>query len=351
MITIPDNMNLVTYTEFCSKACNSTTNMQQYICNLDNFVGAIDGPNKIYGPGSKIPEIYLIDQGESVIVKSCDDSKPLNLHKLSELINKQVTKLNNTTINLHLLVCLDVFDISNMENKDNIENNLNYNILSKMKMLDCNEDALKITHQNPFPTNIELKPNTIIGVIDISGTKNKLDLKFKDNVKSDDPYLVYLNIIRQLNLLFKTHSNESNIKFMTWLNRNYNINHLNLGTLINFDLKSNSIIELISKIGIAIVLESDDQDLYNTILSEIPNAINNDNNILIDMSRINISDKENAKIIKKYLFKILNNKINSITEDRAINESIRRAEQEQQKAEEKLQSLRLTRIYTPYKKQ
>ena len=97
----------------------------------------------------------------------------------------------------------------------------------------------------------------------------------------------------------------------------------------NWDMNSyKSILELISRISSVIVLEQQDESLFKNILSQIPNASNNDNNIIIDMSNIDISNKDNVKIIKKYLFKILNDKINPITEDTAINESIRRAERE-----------------------
>ena len=333
MITIKNSMNLITYAEFCSKACNSTINMQQYICNSDNFVGAIDGPNKIYGPGSKIPEIYLIDEGESVIVKSCNDSKPLNLHKLSELINKQVSNSSSKTINLHLLVCLDVFDISNIKNKDNIENNLNYNNLSKMMMLDCNEDNLKINRENPLQINIKLKPNTIIAVSAMSGAKNKLELKFKDNIKSEDKYETYPEIIRQLNVLFKAHhKKQKNELFINWLKKNYYITTKSI-YLDNLNSESRTIEELILKISNGYDINQNDNNLYNEIIKKIPEVSNTNDTITIDMSEINISDKDTALIIKKYLFKILNNKINPYTNNERMNESIKQAEKEAEEAQ------------------
>ena len=308
MITIPQNINLVTYADFCSKACNTTRNMQQYICNSGNFVGAIDGPNKIYGPDSIIPEIYLADEpNQSTIIKSCNDKTALGLYKLSNLLKETFeTPLVNPT-NIHLLVCLDVFDISNMENKDNIETIFDLKLLNKLWknnfMLDCNESALKINRMDPLTNNIILEPNTIIA--HMSGVKQKLKLNFKDNIKSEDKYGIYPAIIRQLNVLFNVHNKEKNKVFINWLQQNYLIS---TNYSDDLDSKTTSISDLIIKIGNAIKLDKLDKKIYDKILPEIEINIS-ENTITIDMSEIDISNKDNACIITKYLFKILNNKI------------------------------------------
>ena len=315
MITIPKNINLVTYADFCSKACNRTIDMQQYICNSDNFVGAIDGPNKIYGQDSIIPEIYLADEpNQSTIIKSCNDESALGLYKLSNLLKETFkTPLVNPT-NIHLLVCLDVFDISNMENKDNIENEFNHNLLLKLShnnfMIDCNEDALKIKPKNPLPTNINLKPNTIIAYM--SGAKEKLELKFQNNIKSNDKYGTYPAIIEQFNVLFKNHAvKQPNKKFIYWLYQRFY--DLTLNEPID-DSESSTIGELILKISNGYDINPNDNNLYTKIVQEIPelevDVTKNSDTITIDMSTIDISDRNNAVIIKKYLLKILNYKIN-----------------------------------------
>jgi hypothetical protein len=287
--------------------------MQQYICNLDNFVGAIDGPNKIYGPDSIIPEIYLADEpNQSTIIKSCNDETALGLYKLSNLLKETFKTPPVNPTNIHLLVCLDVFDISNMENKDNIETIFNLKLLNKLWknnfMLDCNEVALKIEPMDPLPTNINLKPNTIIA--SMSGAKKKLELKFQNNIKSNDEYGTYPAIIEQFNVLFKNHAaKQPNKKFIYWLYQRFY--DLTLNEPID-DSESSTIGELILKISNGYDINPNDNNLYTKIVNNIPKVkvTNTSDTITIDMSKIDISDKHNAVIIKKYLLKILNYKIN-----------------------------------------
>jgi hypothetical protein len=215
---------------------------------------------------------------------------------------------------------------------------LNIDPLSKIQLLDenCSEDILKIKRSIG---SSELTPNTIKSVIDISNTKTNLELKFEDNAKSKDENKVYPNIIIQLNNVFTKYNHPSDTKFINWLNTQFDISYnkerINEATSIN---------DLIFKIANSIIIDRSDQSLYDEILNKIPPVIHTNNTIKIDMSNIDISDQHNARIIKKYLFKILNNKINPpITDNTEINERIKQTEEEakegQEKAKERLERL------------
>ena len=353
MITIPKNMNLITYTDFCSRSCSNVKTMINFICNSDNSVGSFDKAHKEYASDSIIPEIYLTgyEGNDSIKIDKCNSNNISNVYinnnynkfdklsKLIEIIKKDVNENEiEKNINIHFIPCLEVYDISKLANID-INNNIPSLIMNKLNnsnsLKNCSEDILKIKQSIG---SSELTPNTIKAVIDISGIKKNLELKFQDNVKSEDKHGIYPAIIQQLNNLFKYHQIKDNKIFINWLVNKYKIN----SDLKIIDISQyKSILELISRISSVIVLEQQDKSLFENILSGIPNAINNNNNILIDMSGIDISDKEKAEIIKKYLFKILKNKINPITEDRAINKKIEEFEQEKHKDQKKLEKAKL----------
>ena len=353
MITIPDNINLVTYSEFCSKACTNIKVIQRYICNPSEFVGAVDAPNEIYGPNSVIPEVYLVMEGDPININICNKNiifnKTLGFSKLSELLDIINKQTQPRKVNAHILVCLQVFDISNIDAnmKNNIDENL-FKIISKQnfaskkieEMSNCNEKTLNIekkdhvslsklsfkdavekfmkktshgsTVKSSIKNNIELMKNTIISIIVIKDVKTKLYLKFNDNIKLNDVYLLYPTIIHQLNDLFKNHIYKQFRNMFYRLSLPFDYKNKN----IDNDLEYNNIKEFMQQISSLIELNSSDENLYNTIRNAIVlqnnNIYNTENsNITINMFYENITDSDNVNIIKKYLFKLLSDIINS----------------------------------------
>ena len=363
IIEIENSMNLIIYADFCKQACSTVKTIEKFICNPSTFVGAFDQAHKKYGSGSIIPEIYLMGfkGNDNLKITKCGTDEPIfhdaNLNKfikLSELIEKIKTDISNNNIknniDIHFIPCLEVYDISKLSDisininditPDEFFSKLKKNNVKISNMLllneDCSEDILKIKRSR----SKKLTPNTIKGVIDISNIKTILELKFQDNIKSitrnekgkeirTDDKLIYPTIIRQLNNVFTAYNHPSNIEFKKWLKNTFNVKYDD--TKIN---EATSINDLIFKIANSIIIDSFDESLYDEILNKIPPVIHTNNTIKIDMSNIDISDEHNARIIRKYLFKILNNKINPPIDDTAINEGIEQAKKEAKETQEK----------------
>ena len=213
-ITIPDNIRLIVYSDFCGQACNNVKNIINYICN-DEQEEINEIAYNFLNPGSKIPELYVISNNkDNLKLSNCDNNiiyqenyyQDNSLNKavpLSLIIEKLKTylkdnNLEDVKIDLHWTVCLDVIDKERVkieEPNNNIisKNKYNYNtndIISVFKYLldPCNEELLNIQYNstNSDYTNckIKIKKNTILIISKIISDKN---------VKI---YLTYPNIIK-----------------------------------------------------------------------------------------------------------------------------------------------------------
>lgn len=213
-ITIPDNIRLIVYSDFCGRACNNVKNIINYICN-DEQKKINEIAYNFLNPGSKIPELYVIsDNRHNIKLSNCDNNiiyqetynQDNSLNRavpLSSIIKELKTylKANNledVKIDLHWTVCLDVIDKERLKieepNNDIIsKNKYNYNsndIISGFKYIlePCNEELLSIqynsTNSDYANCKIKIKKNTILIISQIISNKN---------VKI---YLTYPNIIK-----------------------------------------------------------------------------------------------------------------------------------------------------------
>lgn len=174
LITIPDNMRLILYSDFCGKACNNVKSIINYICNEEQ-----DRINEIayntLNPGSKIPELYVIpNEKDNVNLSNCNNNiiyeeiykEDKNLNKaipLSIIIEKlnsylKANNLDDVKIDLHWTICLDVIDkerikiedpsnnILSKSKYDYTENDLDYNF--KYELNQCHEKLLGIQYNS-----------------------------------------------------------------------------------------------------------------------------------------------------------------------------------------------------------
>ncbi len=74
LITIPDNMRLTVYSDFCGKACNNVKTIIKYICNEQQDKISEIAYNTL-NSGSKIPELYVIpDKKDNVKISNCNNN-------------------------------------------------------------------------------------------------------------------------------------------------------------------------------------------------------------------------------------------------------------------------------------
>ena len=175
MITIPDNIRLVVYSDFCGRSCSNIKTITNYICN-EKVSSIKEIAYNIFGPQSIIPELYIIGDaianiklstcnGDVIFSQEYDKSNvasnkfvPLStiLTKLDEHL-KSLTEMKDTVINLHWIPCLEVYNkdlikekeepdkIRTFLDKSNTEYNISdYAIFQKYKMNPCNESLLNI---------------------------------------------------------------------------------------------------------------------------------------------------------------------------------------------------------------
>ena len=296
-ITIPDNMRLVVYSDFCGKACNNVKTIIQYICNEEQ-----DKINEIayntLNSGTKIPELYVIpDKKDNIKLSDCDNNviyekfykQDHNLNKaipLSLIIKnlKAYLKHNNledTKIDLHWTICLDVIDKERIriEDPDNTMLSKNkydyteYDLINNFKYnLDpCNEELLGIQYNlaNIDFTNCKVKTK-----------KNTLQvLSKKIEGKNVKIYLTYPDIIKKaLAIPFLIHKIEQNLYQMIQI-ISEKINSITLDKLF-IDFIEKKINEYIEKGFI-----ENKADLFGKIIEY--NIDNDDITINIDMTGIN----------------------------------------------------------------
>lgn len=189
-LTLPNNVRLIVYSDFCGKACNTIKSIQRYICDEDrNEVNEIG--YSIINPGSKIPELYAIpDKNANILINDCErkivfketykNDKYLDRAvSLSEMISKlekylETNDLKNSNIDLHWTLCLDSYDKEKIKledknnkilNKNKTEYKLDdiYDIL-KYRMIDCDEENLGIEKNNDsnfYKCELHVKKNTL----------------------------------------------------------------------------------------------------------------------------------------------------------------------------------------------
>lgn len=215
LITIPDNMRLVVYSDFCGKACNNVKSIIKYICNEQQ-----DKINEIayntLNSGSKIPELYVIsDKKVNVKLSNCnnnliyeeiynEDKKLDKAIPLSVILEKlkaylKTNNLEDTKIDLHWTICLDVIDKERIriEDPDN-------SILSKNKYDYTEDELIRNFKYNLDPCNEELLGIQYISTdVDFTNCKIKtkkntlqiISKKIEDkNIKI---YLTYPDIIKK----------------------------------------------------------------------------------------------------------------------------------------------------------
>lgn len=215
LITIPDNMRLVVYSDFCGKACNNVKSIIKYICNEQQ-----DRINEIayntLNSGSKIPELYVIpDKKDNVKLSDCDNnviyeeiySEDKNLSKaipLSVILEKlkaylKTNNLEDTKIDLHWTICLDVIDKERIKLEDP-----NNSILSKNKYDYSLDDLITSYKYNLNPCNEELLgiqynlTNTDFTNCKVKTKKNTLQVLSKNiEGKNIKIYLTYPDIIKK----------------------------------------------------------------------------------------------------------------------------------------------------------
>jgi len=223
LITIPDNMRLVVYSDFCGKACNNVKTIIKYICNEEQYRINEIAYNTL-NSGSKIPELYVIsDKKDNVKLSDCNKNviyeeiynEDKNLNKsipLSVILEKlkaylKANNLEDTKIDLHWTICLDVIDKERIkiEDPDNTmlsKNKYGYTeeeFISNFKYnLDpCNEELLGIQYNSTDVdfTNckVKTKKNTLqILSKNIEGKNIKIYLTYPDIIKKSlaVPFLI-----------------------------------------------------------------------------------------------------------------------------------------------------------------
>jgi hypothetical protein len=218
-ITIPDNIRLTVYSDFCGKACNNVKTIIKYICNKEqNKINEI-GYN-ILNPGSKIPELYVIpSKRDNIQLSDCNNNviyqeiyeEDKNSNKaipLSHIIEKlkenlKANNLEDTKIELHWTICLDVIDkerikIEEPDNSFLSKNKYDYteqDFINYLKYIlnSCDEERLGIEY------NIA---NTDFKNCKIKIKKNTLQiLSKKIEGKNVTIYLTYPEIIKEKYLL------------------------------------------------------------------------------------------------------------------------------------------------------
>jgi len=214
LITIPDNMRLVVYSDFCGKACNNVKTIIKYICNEEQDKISEIAYNTL-NSGTKIPELYVIpDKKDNIQLSDCANNiiyeefykEDKNLNKavpLSIILEKlkaylKANNLEDTKIDLHWTICLDVIDKERIriEHPDNTmlsKNKYGYTeeeFISNFKYnLDpCNEELLGIQYNltNTDFTNckVKTKKNTLqILSKNIEGKNIKIYLTYPDIIK------------------------------------------------------------------------------------------------------------------------------------------------------------------------
>ena len=228
LITIPKNIRLVVYSDFCGKACNNVKSIIKYICNQDQ-----DKINEIayntLNSGSKIPELYVIpDKKDNIKLSNCDNNviyeefykEDKNLNKaipLSVIIEKlksylKANNLEDTKIDLHWTICLDVIDKERIriEDPDNTilsknkydytEDDLGDNF--KYQLNHCDEELLGIQYN---PTNkdftnckVKTKKNTLqVLSKNIEGKNIKIYLTYPDIIKKSYALPILIDKIEQ----------------------------------------------------------------------------------------------------------------------------------------------------------
>jgi len=215
LITIPDNMRLIVYSDFCGKACNNVKTIIKYICNEEQDKISEIAYNTL-NSGSKIPELYVIaNNKDNIQLSDCNKNviyediynEDKNLNKaipLSIILEKlkaylKANNLEDTKIDLHWTICLDVIDKERIRIEDpnntmlsknkydytekELINNFKYNLDP------CNEKLLGIEYNltNKDFTNCKVKTK--------KNTLQVLSKKIEDkNIKI---YLTYPDIIKK----------------------------------------------------------------------------------------------------------------------------------------------------------
>jgi hypothetical protein len=236
-ITIPDNIRLILYSDFCGKACNNVKTITKYICNhKSSKVNEI--AHKIINPGSTIPELYVIsDIKDSIKLTNCysdiiyhneynSDKKLNKVVPLSKIIEELINylkenNLEDVKIDLHWIVCLDVYDKNKIKindpdnnilkkNKDDYTEEDIYKIL-KYTMDDCNEQILgvdnKLSNQNFAQCSIKVKKNTIHVISTRINNKNII-------IYLTYPEVLRTNAFSLPNLITKIENNREQINLM-----------------------------------------------------------------------------------------------------------------------------------------
>jgi len=213
-ITIPDNIRLVVYSDFCGKSCNNIKNIINYICN-DKQDKINEIAYNFLNSGSIIPELYVLpDKKDNIKLSDCDnniiyqenfkqDKTSNKAVPLSVIIEKlkiylKDNNLENVKIDLHWTLCLDVIDKERLkiENPDNsiiTKNKYEYkesDLISAFEYLlnPCNEDLLGIqynsTNSDYSDCKIKIKKNTILIISNIIADKNvKIYLTYPHIIK------------------------------------------------------------------------------------------------------------------------------------------------------------------------
>lgn len=233
LITIPDNMRLVVYSDFCGKACNNVKTIVKYICNEEQDKITEIAYNTL-NSGSKIPELYVIaDKKDSIKLSHCvnnviyeefykEDKKLIKAIPLSVILEKlkaylKANNLEDTKIDLHWTICLDVIDKERIriEDPDNTmlsKNKYDYTedeLIRNFKYnLDpCNEELLGIQYNltNTDFTNckVKTKKNTLLVLSkNIEGNNIKIYLTYPDIIKKKFVIPFLINKLQRTQLQF-----------------------------------------------------------------------------------------------------------------------------------------------------
>ena len=77
MITIPDNIRLIVYSDFCGRSCNRVKTMIDFICNK-KISSVKEIAYDIIGPQSTIPELYILaDPNDDIKLTNCNTLEPI----------------------------------------------------------------------------------------------------------------------------------------------------------------------------------------------------------------------------------------------------------------------------------
>jgi len=231
LLTIPDNMRLVVYSDFCGKACNNVKTIIKYICNEQQDKISEIAYNTL-NSRSKIPELYVIpDKKDNVKLSNCNNTviyeeiykEDNNLNKaipLSVILEKlkaylKTNNLEDTKIDLHWTICLDVIDKERIRIEDPDNTMLSKNKYDytedelirnfKYNLNPCDEELLGIQYNltNTDFTNckVKTKKNTLeILSKNLEGKNIKLYLTYPDIIKKTfdiDFFLFYLSKMEQ----------------------------------------------------------------------------------------------------------------------------------------------------------